>query len=519
MDDTLRTLAVVCRDSSGSCAVVFEDSSGPCMCCVLFPSIRLGHVISRNEAMCSVALNHTSHRRARGRGSGCSAKSGNRENHSHHKPSRSWPSASSASAKSCRYGAGAHRVVLIEACCAPCRRPHSLIRRERCFCIYPRRHRRSSELLFSYPTHILKPRSKYPPQTIRSSRQPSGFGSHIAPVSLLQPLVHHNYEHPTRTMAMLSSARYGKDNVRLYKVQRNGDGTQDVTEMTVCTLLAGDISASWTQSDNTNIVATDTQKQTAYVMAKLHPVNPPELFASILSQHYIETYGWIDAAHVTITVHRWARMEVDGKPHPHSFTRDSEEKRTVECVARRNQGISLRSGITGLLVLKSTGSQFWGFHRDEYTRLPETWDRILSTEVEAGWHWRRFNTLDEVKKEQSAFDEAWKAARKITLETFAKENSPSVQNTMYLMSEQILAAVPRVEAVEYSLPNKHYFEIGKSGSMMAGVECEADVVSIDLSWYKGLKNTGEDAEVYAPQSDPNGLIQCTVTRKGVTPKL
>lgn len=41
----------------------------------------------------------------------------------------------------------------------------------------------------------------------------------------------------------------------------------------------------------------------------------------------------------------------------------------------------------------------------------------------------------------------------------------------------------------------------------------------DLSWFKGLKNTGEDAEVYAPQSDPNGLIQCTVTRDGAKSKL
>jgi urate oxidase len=42
---------------------------------------------------------------------------------------------------------------------------------------------------------------------------------------------------------------------------------------------------------------------------------------------------------------------------------------------------------------------------------------------------------------------------------------------------------------------------------------------LDLSWYKGLKNTGADAEVYAPQSDPNGLIHCTVHRKGASPKL
>ena len=262
-------------------------------------------------------------------------------------------------------------------------------------------------------------------------------------------------------MATLSYARYGKDNVRVYKVAKNDDGTQDVTEMTVCSLLEGDIAASWTKADNSNIVATDTQKQTIYVMAKLHPVNPPELFASILGQHYLDEYSWIDTAHVSVTVHRWTRMDVEGKPHPHSFMRDGAETRVVECVAKRGQGLSLKSGIKGLLVLKSTGSQFWGFHRDEYTRLPEVWDRILSTEVEAGWKWQTFKDLESVQKEQSIFDKAWSDTRKITLETFAKEDSPSVQNTMYLMAEQILEAAPKVEAVDYSLPNKHYFEIGE----------------------------------------------------------
>lgn len=34
----------------------------------------------------------------------------------------------------------------------------------------------------------------------------------------------------------------------------------------------------------------------------------------------------------------------------------------------------------------------------------------------------------------------------------------------------------------------------------------------DLSWFEGMKNTGKDAEVYAPQTDPNGLIHVVVTR-------
>jgi urate oxidase len=43
--------------------------------------------------------------------------------------------------------------------------------------------------------------------------------------------------------------------------------------------------------------------------------------------------------------------------------------------------------------------------------------------------------------------------------------------------------------------------------------------STDLSWHKGLKNTGMDAEVYAPQSGPNGLIKVTVARSQTAAKL
>lgn len=43
----------------------------------------------------------------------------------------------------------------------------------------------------------------------------------------------------------LASARYGKDNIRVYKVQKDENtGFQDVTEMTVRVLLEGDIDTS-----------------------------------------------------------------------------------------------------------------------------------------------------------------------------------------------------------------------------------------------------------------------------------
>ena len=234
-------------------------------------------------------------------------------------------------------------------------------------------------------------------------------------------------------------------------------------------------------------------KNTTYIIAKQTPVTPPELFAATLGTHFIETYKHIHTAHIKVITHRWTRMTVDGKPHPHSFFRDGAETRIVEADAIEGKGIEIRSSISGLLVLKSTGSQFHTFVRNDFTTLPDVYDRILSTSVDAGWKWQTFSDVEKVKADAEKFDKAWTAAREITMKTFAEDSSASVQNTMYKMCGLILDAESGIEAVDYALPNKHYFEI-------------------DLSWHHGLKNTGKDAEVYAPQSDPNGLIKCTVTR-------
>lgn len=158
--------------------------------------------------------------------------------------------------------------------------------------------------------------------------------------------------------------------------------------------------------------------------------------------------------------HRWVRLDIDGKPHPHSFIKPGSETRNVQVDVIEGKGIEINSSIKGLTVLKSTGSQFWGFVRDEYTTLKETWDRLLSTDVAANWQWRLFTGLADVKMHSEKFNAAWEAARAITLKTFAEDNSASVQATMYKMGEQILAAVPLLDTVGYALPNIHFFEVG-----------------------------------------------------------
>lgn len=297
-------------------------------------------------------------------------------------------------------------------------------------------------------------------------------------------------------MTSITTARYGKENVRVCKVERDKrTGVHTVTEMTVTVLLEGAIESSYTKADNSVIIATDSIKNTVYIKTKENPVTPPERYAAVLGSHFIETYSHITTAKVDIISDHWTRMEVSGQSHPHAFVRKGAERRLVQTEVGTGK-IVVRSGLYDLALLKSTGSQFNGFIRDEYTVLPDVWDRILSTKVHCLWTWELFASLGAVHAAAPKFDEALTNAREITMKVFAEEESASVQNTMYKMCTQLLHAIPDVQVVEYKLPNMHYHPI-------------------DLSWFHGMQNLDQHAEVYLPQSSPNGLIELKVSRANI----
>lgn len=300
--------------------------------------------------------------------------------------------------------------------------------------------------------------------------------------------------------AYLSSNTYGKDNVRLLKVSRDpcDASVQHVLELTVQVLLEGDLEIAYTKADNAPIVPTDTVKNTIYILAKESNPWPIERFGATLTNHFTTKYAHISKATAFIKQHKWTRYNVDGKPHNHSFVKDGEELRTAKVVKPKTGAFVIESGIKDLTVLKSTGSQFWGYNKCEYTTLEETYDRILSTDVDSIWTWNKtqFANLRDVDyfADTGVFDSVFDKAREITLRTFALENSASVQATMYNISEELIKTAPHVEEVYFALPNKHY-------------------VAANLSWFRGTKNTGKDAEVFVPLSDPNGLIKSVVRRK------
>jgi urate oxidase len=271
---------------------------------------------------------------------------------------------------------------------------------------------------------------------------------------------------------VLGDNQYGKAETHVVRITRSGaqDGIKDLT---VSVALAGDFAATHLTGDNSMVLTTDTQKNTVFAFAR-DGIGEIEDFGLRLARHFVSESEAVERARVSIEEHPWDR--IDG----HAFVRAGSEKRlaTVTCA---KDGAWVVGGLTDLVVLKSSGSEFSGYPRDRYTTLPETKDRILATAVTARW---RYSATEH------DWGKSFSEARRLLLEAFAQKHSLSLQQTLFAMGEAVLKAKPEIVEIRMSMPNKHHF-------------------AVDLSPF-GLTN---ENEVFYAADRPYGLIEGTVMRE------
>src|SRR5262245_2199164 len=177
----------------------------------------------------------------------------------------------------------------------------------------------------------------------------------------------------------LGDNQYGKAETRLVRVDRRAEG-HEVTDLNVTTTLSGDLAATHLTGDNAGVLPTDTQKNMVYVFAR-DGVGEIEDFALRLARHFVDTVGTIHRARVHIEQYNWQR-----RAH-HSFVREAGIRTAT--VTYDGAAVTVVSGVDDLVFMNTTGSEFHGFHKDGYTTLPETNDRILATAVNARWRHAR----------------------------------------------------------------------------------------------------------------------------------
>ncbi|GAA3132354.1 urate oxidase [Kribbella aluminosa] len=280
----------------------------------------------------------------------------------------------------------------------------------------------------------------------------------------------------------LGTNQYGKAENRVVRIYRDTPRHQ-IRDLNVSTALRGDFAAAHTTGDQAGVLPTDTQKNTAFAFAKEKGVGAIEDYALTLGDRFLEASAAASGARIEVEEYAWERILVDGQEHDHSFVRTGGGVRNA-VVNIDGRGADRKayvvSGISDLVVLKSTGSEFHGFLKDEYTTLPETNDRILATSLVARWRY------DHTEVD---WDKSYDEIKGLLLSRFATIHSLALQQTLYGMGSAVLEEHPEVAEIKFSAPNKHHF-------------------LVDLAPF-GVENPGE---VFIAADRPYGLIEASVTR-------
>jgi len=276
---------------------------------------------------------------------------------------------------------------------------------------------------------------------------------------------------------------------------RRDTPTHTVQEYTVATRLFSPVySDVFTAENNAGLVATDTQKNTVYIVAKRSSATTPEGYALDVCRHLLNEYPVLSAVEVDVHETIWQRVANGNELHEHGFTKVSPEKNTARVRLTRDKILKpiVVSGVAGLTVLKTTQSGFSDYLHDKYTLLSDTQERCMATEMSAEW---RYNSKDADTIDYGAVRAA--VNRELLNGYFGPSKggiySVSLQATIYDIGCLVLKAAKDVSCISIDTPNLHYLP------------------------FRTLEAFGEKFadDVFIPTNEPSGTIHCTVTREGL----
>lgn len=217
---------------------------------------------------------------------------------------------------------------------------------------------------------------------------------------------------------------------------------------------------SFTEGDNSNVVATDSMKNFILRNTANYQGSTTEGLLSMLAKEFFARYSHIDQIQLSGQRIPFETLQVAGvagmTDSPLVYRRSHNDHASASMTWVRGsseepQIVELESGVTDLQLIKVSGSSFYGFVRDEYTTLPESYNRPLFIFLDIFW------TYEE---EEHATDGglgryvAAEQVRDITHNVFHEFNSPSIQFLIYQVGLRIMTRFPQLSSVRFESNNR-----------------------------------------------------------------
>lgn len=249
---------------------------------------------------------------------------------------------------------------------------------------------------------------------------------------------------------MTSEISYGKARVVFYRV--GGADTPPLAAAVDIDVFGERFMAAYTHGDNTSVVATDTMKNFIYAMAAEYRGRTLSGLCAFLGRRFLATYPVMEKLRVAAREIPLDAAAAERGPSDVLFRTTRGDVAVAQVTLEGGAEpriVAARSGWEGMHLLKTTGSSFASFARDDYTTLPELVDRPLTIRLDA--YWRHTDPADTVAEGPGSLGP--RAVRDEIERIFHAFNSRSIQHLVHEMAQRLLAAHQQLGEVEFVAEN------------------------------------------------------------------
>ncbi|NOU69348.1 urate oxidase [Paenibacillus sp. LMG 31461] len=273
--------------------------------------------------------------------------------------------------------------------------------------------------------------------------------------------VYRSYAKPLTNITLIPESGFtGRDNV--------------LFGMNIKVSVSGEkLFTSFSEGDNTNVVATDSMKNFILRKAGEYEGSTAEGFLAFVSRLFLEKYPWMTGIKMSADQVAFETLPVPGSngfevgnlvyrysqnEHPTAFV---ELVRVADDIVLADHS----AGIADLKLVKVKGSSFAGFVRDEYTTLPESSDRPLFIFLDIAWSYESAeDAFDADLGRYVAAEQIYDIAHTV----FHEQHSPSIQNLIYRIGQRSFLRFPQLKEIRFESNNRTWETILEEVSVGEG---------------------------------------------------
>lgn len=221
----------------------------------------------------------------------------------------------------------------------------------------------------------------------------------------------------------------------------------------------GSLLSSFTEGDNSLVVATDSMKNFILRQSADYEGSTTEGLLAFISERFLERYPHIDEIEISADRIPFDPVQIGSDsgfaPSDVVYRRSRNEHASAAMKWIREQGGGAlawhESALSHIQLIKVHGSSFFGFVRDEYTTLADSYDRPLFIFLTVSWTYE--DASNAINADRGLYVPA-EHIHDIAHTVFHESNTPSIQHLIYKIGYRILSMFPQLAEIRFESNNR-----------------------------------------------------------------